>query len=172
MEKNDSSLLDKEKDNININKENQNSNKSNEEEELTNSDNLNYEHKYNFLFLLFSFLFSYSCFFDLFIILNKKENVNLCLYVLRIVTDGLCIFPIFCYLGLVKYKGSSTKNICIGTLICLPQIIMNIITIVLHFTGEKKEDNSNIWLKIATILNCVFFIVLYIITILKLKKAY
>ena len=164
--------LNKEKNDTNINQIEPISNESKEEnEQLVNSDNGNYLYNCKFSFLLFSFLFSFSCFFDIYIILDKNKNYDILLYILRIVTDALNIFPIFCFLGSVNYKGNYKINISFGVLTCIPQMIMNIITVVLLFIGEKNEDNNTIWLCISTISNSVFFIILFIITILKLVKT-
>ena len=168
MKLNSFDLISKDKKNTDIDQEEPFSNESEENEELKYSDNVKYRYSCHFLFLLISNLFCCSCFCDLYVILGIGKD-NLLLYILRIVTDALCIFPIFCYLRCVNYKGSSAKNIYIVILINIPQIIMDIFSIVLIFIEEKKENI--IWLMISTISNCALFVFLCIITIIKLIQA-
>ena len=170
MKLNSFDLISKDKKNMDIDQEEPFSNEEEEENgELKFSKNVKYKYNCHYLFLLTSFLFCCSCFCDLFVTLIMGKKKSILLYILRIVTDSLCIFPIFCYLGLVNYKCSSAKNICILILINIPQMAMNICTLVLLFIGKKIENNG-IWLIISTISNCALFVFLCILTIIKLIK--
>ena len=145
-----------------------------------------YEHNYDSFLFIFSFLFALSCFLDIFLVLylynegnnnnnNSENNSNKAkeydlIFFLRIISDALCIFPWFIYMKHIDYQGRANKNIAIGVFVAIPQLVINILSVILILV--KELENTNLIILISNIVNLVFYVLLSLIMLLRLVKTY
>ena len=112
---------------------------------------IKYRHFKMFYFWLFYF-YIISCFCDIYLYVGNynidKEKINsIIIFYGRILSDILIVIPDFLFAKkTASYFKKPIKTFFVGLLFCLPQLILNIISIYFYFIEEKSilfENDNN-----------------------------
>ena len=134
-----------------------------------------YEHNYDSFLFIFLVLYLYNGGINNNNNNNSENNSNKAkeydlIFFLRIISDALCIFPWFIYMKHIDYQGRANKNIAIGVFVAVPQLVINILSVILILV--KELENTNLIILISNIVNLVFYVLLSLIMLLRLVKTY
>ena len=153
--------------------------------------NVNRSTIFEFLYFWFIFFLTASFFFDLtvyFCFYQEKTNIlnnyNSTTFYLRIISDALFIAPLLIYIRVALSKN--IKNYILGIFIFLPQLILNIITIIKIFNQSENEntnpnnndeskisrDTQRTLLKLSPVINIIIYTITIALTYLKIYKNF
>lgn len=112
----------------------------------TNNENVNKSTIFEFLYFWSVFFLSASFFFDLTAYLcyyqekNNAYNYDSGTFIIRIITDSLFIAPLLIF---IRYAlTSNITNYIVGVIIFLPQLVLNLISVIKIFTQSFKDKGN------------------------------
>ena len=138
-----------------------------------------------FYFWIFYFFFI-SCFSDLYFYRdsleineqNKYSIYSIILFYARLISDLLMLIPNFIFIQSIYEKNKITNIILLGLLCFIPQLAINIISLVIIYDfkdnifGDKCNKNEEICLIISLYINSILNIITSFLSVIKVICNY